>query len=85
MGVGVFVAFWTRVKVLPSSLFLAHRQSAHFLFMAVFHALDDLKKVLKLYMSCIRIIDLSMAVKNTSIGFKMRQKLKLESNYFSIS
>ena len=36
-------------------------------------------------MSWIIIRDLSMAVENTSIGFKMREKLRLESDSFSVS
>jgi len=44
MGEAVLFAVWTRVKVLPSSLYSAHHQSAQFLFVAVFHGLNDLKK-----------------------------------------
>ena len=76
---------WTRVKVLSSSLFSARHQSVQFSFLAVFHALNDLKKISNLYMSWIRVRDLSMAVENTSIGFKMREKLRLEYDSFSVS
>jgi hypothetical protein len=51
--------------------------------MVVFRILNDLKKILNLYRSRGRIRDLSTVIKNTSIGFKMREKLKLESDYFS--
>ena len=84
MGVAVLVAVWTSVKILSSSLFSARHQSAQFLFVAVFRALNDLKKKLNLYMSWRRIRDLSMAVENTSIGFKTREKLRMESDYFSV-
>ena len=70
---------------LPSSLFSARCQSAQFLFMAVFRALIDLKKILNLYISWRRLQDLSVSAKNTSIGFKMREKLRLESDSFSDS
>ena len=36
-------------------------------------------------MSCRRLRDISVAVENTSIGFKMREKLRLESDSFSDS
>jgi hypothetical protein len=45
--------------------------------------LNDLKKISNLYMSWRRVRDLSMAVENTYIGFKMREKLRLESDNFS--
>jgi len=32
-----------------------------------------------------RVRDISVAVENTSIGFKMREKLRLESDSFSVS
>ena len=76
---------WTRFKVLSSSLFSARHQSVQFLFVAVFRALHDLKKISNLYMSWRRVRDLSMAVENTSIGFKMREKLRLEYDSFSVS
>ena len=85
MGEAVLFAVWTRVKVLPSSLYSAHHQSAQFLFMIVFRALNDPKKISNLYMSWSRVRDLSMAVENTSIGLKMREKLRLESDCFSVS
>ena len=85
MGVAVLVAVWTRVKVLSSSLFSARHQSVQFLFVTVFRTLNDLKKISNLYMSWRRVRDLSMATENTSIGFKMREKLRLESDYFSVS
>ena len=47
MGEAVLVAVWTRVKVLPSSLYSARHQSAQFMFMAVFCGLNDLKKNIK--------------------------------------
>ena len=53
--------------------------------MAVFLGLNDLKKISNLYMSWRTVRDLSMAVENTSIGFKMREKLRLESDSFSDS
>ena len=56
-----------------------------FLFVAVFRVLNDLKKISNLYMSWRRVRDLSMAIENTSIGFKMREKLRLESDSFSVS
>ena len=76
---------WTRIKVLSSSLFSARHQSVQFLFVVVFRALNDLKKISNLYMSCRRVRDLSMAIENTSIGFKMREKLRLEYVSFSVS
>ena len=79
------VTFWTRVKVLVSSLFSAHHQSAQFLFVAVFHAPNDLKKITNLHMSWRRVRDISMTAENTSIGYKMREKLRLESDCFSVS
>ena len=84
MGEAVVVAVWTRIKVLPSSLYSAHHQSAQFLFVAVFRGLNDLKKISNLYMSWRSIRDLSMAAENTSTGFKMREKLRLESDCFSV-
>ena len=81
----MLVTVWTRVKVLSSSLFSARHQSVQFLFVTVFGDLNDLKKISNLYMSCIRVRDLSMSAKNTSIGFKMREKLRLESDCFSVS
>ena len=44
MGEAVLVAVWTRVKVLPSSLYSARHQSAQFQFVAVFCGLNDHKK-----------------------------------------
>ena len=85
MGVAVLVAVWTSVKILSSSLFSARHQSAQFLLVAFFRALNDLKEMLNLYMSWRRIRDLSMAVENTSIRFKMREKQRLESDCFSVS
>ena len=85
MGEAVVVAVWTRIKVLPSSLYSARHQSAQFLFVAVFRGLNDLKKISNLYMSWRRIIDLSMAAENTSIGFNMREKLRMESDCISVS
>jgi len=69
--------------VLSSLFFSARHQSVQFLFVAVFYALNDLKKISNLYMRCRRVRDLSMSVKNTSIGFKLREKLRLESDCFS--
>ena len=85
MGEVVVVAVWKRIKVLPSSLYSAHHQSAQFLFVAVFRGLNDLKKISKLYMSWRRVRDLSMAAENTSIGFNMREKLRMESDCISVS
>ena len=85
MGVAVLVAVWTRIKVLSSTLLSAHHQSVQFLLVADVCVLNDLKKISNLYMSCRRVRDLSMAAKNTSIRFKMREKLRLESDYFSVS
>ena len=85
MGEAVVLVVWTRIKVLPSSLYSARHQSAQFLFMAVFRGLNDLKKISNLYISWRRVRDLSMAVENTSIRFNMREKLRLESDSFSIS
>ena len=85
MGEAVVVSIWTRIKVLPSSLYSARHQSAQFLFMAVFRGLNDLKKISNLYMSWRRVRDLSMAAENTSIGFKMREKLRMESDCYSVS
>ena len=85
MGVAVLIAVWTRIKVLSSSLFSARHQSVQFLFVAVFCALNDLKKMSNIYMSRRRVRDLSMAVENTSIRFKMREKLRLKSDCFSVS
>ena len=85
MGEAVVVTVWTRIKVLPSSLYSARHQSVQFLFVSVFCALNDPKKLSNPYMSWRRIRDLSMAVENTSIGLKMREKLRLESDGFSVS
>ena len=85
MRVAVLVTVWTRVKVLPSLLFSACHQSAQFLLVAFFRALNDLKEMLNLYMSWRRIRDLSMAIENTSIRFKMREKQRLESDCFLVS
>ena len=85
MGVAVLVAVWTRVKVLSSSLFSARHQSVQFQFVAVFRGLNDLKKISNLYVSWRRVRDLSMAAENTSIGFKIWEKLRLESDCFSVS
>ena len=83
MGEAVLVTVWTGVKVLPSSLYSARHQSAQFLFMAVFRGLNDLKKISNLYMSWRRVRYLS--VENTSIEFKMREKLRMESDCISVS
>jgi len=85
MGLVVLVVVWIRVKGLPSSLLSARCQSAQFLFLAIFHDLNDLRKILNLYRSWRRLRDLSVAAKNTSIGFKMREKQKFESDCFSVS
>ena len=85
MGEAVLVAVWTRVKVLPSSLYSARHQSVQFPFVAVFRGLNDLKKISKLYMSWRRVRDISVAAKNTSIGFKMWEKPKLKSDCLSVS
>jgi hypothetical protein len=85
MGEAVVVSIWTRIKVLPSSLYSAHHQSVQFLFVTVFCGLSDLKKKSNLYMSWRRVRDLSMDAENTSIGFKMREKLRMESDCFSVS
>ena len=85
MGEAVVVAVWTRIKVLPSSLYSARHQSVQFLFVTVFRDLNDLKKISNLYMSWRRVKYLSMAAKNISIGFMMREKLRLESDCFSVS
>ena len=85
MGEAVLVSVWTRIKALPSSLYSARHQSAQFLFVSVFYAINDLKKLSNPYMSWRRIRDLSMAVENTAIGLKMREKLRLESDSFSVS
>ena len=85
MRVAVLVVIWTRVKVLPSLLFSACHQSAQFLLVAVFRALNDFKEMLKLYTGLRRNRDLSMAAENTSIRFKMREKQRLESDCFLVS
>ena len=85
MGETVLVAVWTRVKVLPSSLYSARHQSVQFPFVSFFRGLSDLKKISKLYMSWRRVRDLSMAAENTSIGFNMREKLRMKSDCFSVS
>ena len=85
MGIVVLVAVRIRVKGLSSSLFSAYCQSAQFMFMAVFRGLNDLKKISNFYMSWRRVRDLSVAAKNTLIGFKMTEKLRLESDSFSVS
>jgi len=54
-----------------------------FLFLAVFRDLIDVKKILNLYTSWRKVRGLSVAAENTSIGFKMREKLRLESDSFS--
>jgi len=76
---------WSRIKVLSTSLFSERHQSVQFLFVAVFHALNDLKKISNIYMSWRIVRYLSMAIENTSIGFKMREKLRLEYDSFSVS
>ena len=81
----MLVVVWIRVKGLPSSLFSARCQSVQFLFLTVYCDLNDLRKILNLYMSWRRLRELSVAIKNTSIGFNMREKLRLESDYFSVS
>ena len=81
----MLVVVWTRVKVFSSSLFSARHQSVQFLLVTVFHDLNDLKKISTLYLSWRRVRYLSMAVENTSIGFKMREKLRLESDCLSVS
>ena len=85
MGLVVLVVVWIRVKGLPSSLLSARCQSVQFLFVTVFCGLSDLKKISNLYMSWRRVRDLSMDAENTSIGFKMREKLRMESDYFLVS
>ena len=85
MGEAVVVTVWTRIKVLSLSFFSARHQSVQFLFVAVFRALHDLKKISNLYLSWRRVQYLSMDIENTSIGFKMREKLRLESDSFSVS
>ena len=85
MGEAVVVAVWNRIKVLPSSLYSARHQFAQFQFVAVFRGLNDLKKISNLYVRWRRVRDLSMAAENTSIGFKMREKLRIESDCFSVS
>ena len=84
MGEAVVVAVWNRIKVLPSSLYSARHQSAQFQFVAVFRHLNNLKKISNLYVSWRIVRDLSMAAENTSIGFKMREKLRMESDYFTV-
>ena len=81
----MLVVVWIRVKGLPSSLFSARCQFAQFLFLAVFCDLIDLRKILNLYMSWRKLRDLSVAIKNTLIGFKIREKLRVESDRFSVS
>ena len=81
----MLVVIWIRVKGLPSSQFSARCQSAQFLFLAVFCDINDLRKILNLYMSWRKLRDLSVAAKNTSIGFKIREKPKLESDCFLVS
>jgi len=85
MGEAVVVAVWTRIKVLPSSLYSARHQSVQFPFVVVFCGLNDLKKISKLYMSWRRIRYISIDAKNSSIVFKMSEKLKLESDCFLVS
>ena len=82
MGIAVLFAVRIRVKGLLSSLF---SKSAQFLFLSVFRAIIDLKKIVNLYMSWRRVRYISVAVENTTIGFKMREKPKLESDCFSVS
>ena len=84
MSIGIS-RLWTSIKVLSSSLFSARHQSVQFLFVSVFRALNDLKKISNLYMGWRRVGGLSIAVENTSIGFKMREKLGLESDSFLVS
>ena len=85
MGIVVLVAVRIRVKGLPSSLFSARYQSVQFMFLAVFVLLITSTKKLNLHMSWRRLRDLSVSAKNTSIGFKMGDKPKLESDCFSVS
>ena len=84
MGEAVVVAVWYRIKVLPSSLYSARHQSVQFQFVAVFRGLNDLKKISNLYVSWRRVRHLSMAAENTSIGFKTREKLRMQSDCFSV-
>ena len=51
----------------------------------IFRDLIDLKKILNLYMSWRRLQDLSVAAKDTSIVFNMREIQKFESDCFSVS
>ena len=85
MGEAVLVTVWTGVKVLPSSLYSARHQSGQFMFVTVFRGLNDLKKISNIYMSWRRVRDLFITAKNTLIGFKMREKIRLESDCFSVS
>jgi hypothetical protein len=55
----------------PSSLFSAQTQSAKFPVIVVLHPFNGLKKIKNLYMSCRNFLGVSIAVKNTTIGFKI--------------
>jgi hypothetical protein len=54
-----------------SWLFLAYLQSVQFSVIAVLHHFSGLKKITNLHMSCRKFLGVSIAVKNTTIGFKI--------------
>ena len=82
MGEAVVVAAWNRIKVLPRHYTQHVINLCSFSSWQFFVVLMISKKISNLYVSWRRVRDLSMAAKNTSIGFKMREKLKLESAVF---
>jgi hypothetical protein len=71
--------------VVPSSLFSALTQSAHFPVIAVLHPFNGLKKITNLYMSFRKFLGVSIAVKNTTIGFIIEEISKFHSLSFSVT
>jgi len=84
MGEVVVVAAWNRIKVLPRHYTQHVINLRSFSSWQFFMVLIISKKISNLYVSWRRVRDLSMAAENTSIGFKMREKLRIESDYFSV-
>ena len=84
MGEVVIVAAWNRIKVLPRHYTQHVINLRSFSSWQFFMVLRISKKISNLYVSWRRVRDLSMAAENTSIGFKMREKLRMESDCFSV-
>ena len=84
MGEAVVVAAWNRIKVLPRHYTQHVINLRSFSSWQFFMVLIISKKISNLYVSWRRVRDLSMGTENTSIGFKMREKLRMESDCFSV-